>query len=340
MRLSDLFFLAAAAGSAVAAPAKKISKRASAFEWFGANESGAEFGNANIPGVYLIRSPWQGTDYIFPDTSTIQTLIDQGMNIFRVTFLMERLVPDSLSGSFDSNYLNNLTTVVNYITGAGAHAVIDPHNFGRYNGEIISSTSDFQTFWENVAGQFKSNDLVIFDTNNEYHDMDQTLVLDLNQAAIDGIRAGGATSQYIFVEGNSYSGAWTWTDVNDNLKDLTDPQDKIIYEMHQYLDSDGSGTSETCVSTTIGEERVTSATQWLKDNGKVGILGEFAGGVNDDCKTAITGMLDYLADNTDVWKGAMWWAAGPWWGTYIFSLEPPSGTAYTGMMSTLEPYFA
>lgn len=168
--------------------------------------------------------------------------------------------------------------------------------------------------------------------------MDQDLVLKLNQAAIDGIREAGAKSQYIFIEGNSYTGAWTWTDVNDNLKALTDPQDKIVYEMHQYLDSDGSGTSETCVSTTIGKERVTDATQWLKDNNKVGIIGEFAGGVNDNCKTAITGMLDYLGDNSDVWLGALWWGAGPWWGDYIFSMEPPSGTAYTGMLSTLEPY--
>lgn len=170
--------------------------------------------------------------------------------------------------------------------------------------------------------------------------MDQTLVLDLNQAAIDGIRAAGATTQYIFVEGNSYTGAWTWTDVNTNLVNLTDSSDKIVYEMHQYLDSDGSGTSETCVSSTIGQERVESATQWLIDNGKVGILGEFAGGVNDVCIEAVDGMLSYLEENSDVWLGGMWWAAGPWWGDYIFSMEPPSGTAYEGMLSTLEPYFA
>lgn len=82
--------------------------------------------------------------------------------------------------------------------------------------------------------------------------MDQTLVLNLNQAAINGIRSTGATTQYIFVEGNSYSGAWTWTTVNDNLKALTDPSNMIVYEMHQYLDSDGSGTSTACVSSTIG----------------------------------------------------------------------------------------
>lgn len=38
----------------------------------------------------------------------------------------------------------------------------------------------------------------------------ETVVLDLMQACINGVRAAGATSQYIFVEGTSYSGAWTW----------------------------------------------------------------------------------------------------------------------------------
>ncbi|KAJ4187389.1 Endoglucanase gh5-1 [Fusarium falciforme] len=167
--------------------------------------------------------------------------------------------------------------------------------------------------------------------------MDQTLVLKLNQAAIDGIRSTGA-KQYIFVEGNQWSGAWSWPDVNDNMKALTDPEDKIVYQMHQYLDSDSSGTSEACVSSTIGAERVKAATAWLKKNGKVGILGEFAGGANSQCKAAVQGMLDYLEDNSDVWKGVLWWAAGPWWGTYMYSFEPPSGTGYQYYNSLLKSY--
>lgn len=144
----------------------------------------------------------------------------------------------------------------------------------------------------------------------------------MNQAAIDGIRAAGATTQYIAVEGNSYSGAWTWTSVNTNLANLTDSANKLLYEMHQYLDSDGSGTSETCVSSTIGVERVTAATEWLIANGKVGILGEFAGGANSVCQQALTGMLDYMEENSNVWLGALWWAGGPWWGTFSLFFFP------------------
>lgn len=258
--------------------------------------------------------------------------------MFRVAFAMERLVPNTLTNSLEAKYLANLTTTVNAITNAGAYAILDPHNFGRYYGNIITDTTAFQSFWNKVATQFKSNSKVVFDTNNEYHDMDQTLVLNLNQAAINGIRAAGATSQYIFVEGNSYTGAWTWTSVNTNLAALTDPQNKIVYEMHQYLDSDGSGTSATCVSSTIGVERVQAATNWLRQNGKQGIIGEFAGGANSVCKTAVTGLLDHLKANSDVWTGALWWAAGPWWADYIYSFEPPSGTGYTYYNQLLKSY--
>ncbi|KAJ5767763.1 endo-beta-1-4-glucanase B [Penicillium manginii] len=323
--------LLASAVLALAVP-QSHSKRASSFVWFGTSESGAEFGNGNIPGVL-------GTDYIWPDTSAIQTLRDAGMNIFRVPFLMERLVPTTLTSSPNAVYLQSLKSTVEYITSTGAYAIVDPHNFGRYYGNIITSTSDFAAFWTTVAAEFVSNDKVIFDTNNEFNTEDQTLVLDLNQAAINAIRAAGATSQYIFVEGNSWSGAWTWTTVNSNMVNLTDPQKKIVYEMHQYLDSDGSGTSDTCVSSTIGQERVQSATEWLQSNGKLGFLGEFAGGANSVCQSAVTGMLSYMQDNSDVWLGASWWAAGPWWSTYIFSIEPPSGTAYTYYLNLLSAYF-
>lgn len=96
------------------------------------------------------------------------------------------------------------------VLARGAYAIVDPHNYGRYYSNIITDTAGFQAWWKTIATRFATNDHVIFDTNNEYHDMDNTLVGQLNQAAINGIRAAGAKTQYIFVEGNSYTGAWTW----------------------------------------------------------------------------------------------------------------------------------
>jgi len=41
-----------------------------------------------------------------------------------------------------------------------------------------------------------------------------------------------------------------------------------------------------------------AATKWLRDNKKIGLIGEFAGGVNAQCQAAITDMLKYMNDNS------------------------------------------
>lgn len=279
---------------------------------------------------------------------------------------IERLSPTTLGGAFDPDYLGNLTQQVETITALGAYALISPHNYGRYYGEIVTDTAAFGTFHQNIASHFASNPLVMFDTDNEFYGMSQTLVVELNQAAINGIRAAGATSQYITVEGNSYTGAWDWTTATDSagltnggtMGNLTDPSDKILYQMHQYLDDNYSGTSTTCQSSTIFQTSLEAATAWLRANGKKGLIGEFAGADNSVCIEALQGGLSYLLANDDVWTGASFWAAGPWCefkrnpceitrrsqeadigigGDYIFNIEPTQDTTiYSVVLPDME----
>ncbi|KAI1381573.1 glycoside hydrolase family 5 protein [Hypoxylon crocopeplum] len=334
MRFVHLLAGAAAVSGAVAVPTKtKTKKQDSPFLFTGVSESGAEFGNLALPGQL-------GKDYTWPDHTAISTLIQKGFNTFRVAMMMERMIPDKLTGTVNETYAVGLDDIVTYITGQGAYAVIDPHNFGRYYSNIITDVAGFGAWWTTVAKRYATNEKVIFDTNNEFHDEDNALVGQLNQAAIDAIRGAGATSQYIFVEGNSWTGAWHWTSSGtaEAMGKLTDPQDKIVYEMHQYLDSDGSGTSEACVSATIGRERIADATAWLKANGKKGLIGETAGGPNAQCISAVQGMLSYMQENSDVWTGWLWWGAGPWWADYMYGMEPPSGTAYTAVLPSLTQF--
>jgi len=51
--------------------------------------------------------------------------------------------------------------------------------------------------------------------------------------------------------------------------------------------------------------------------------------------TTVCLALKYLSDSTDVWTVPLWWAAGPWWGNYIFTMEPPSGVAFTDILPSL-----
>ncbi|KAF1833352.1 glycoside hydrolase [Decorospora gaudefroyi] len=367
MLFNNLLAAAALASTAFAVPSERRQNSDRKMKWFGINESGAEFGEKNFTGVY-------GREYIWYDFNTIDQFMAEGMNMFRLNFreyslslstltssptpplpptvqklenlltnsiVMERLTPGSLTAPLDPLYMGNLTEQINYITSKGAYAMIQPHNYGRFLGNIITDTAGFKTWWTKVAAPFKDNELVVFDTNNEYHTMPQQLVFDLNQAAIDGIRAAGATKQYITPEGNSWSGAWTWISSGNaaSLINLRDPQDKLIFQMHQYLDSDGSGTSPNCVSGTVLSERLMAATRWLKQNRKQAVLGEFASGVNAQCIAALKDGLAYMGQNSDVWLGSIWWAAGPWWGDYMYSMEPPNGPAWTGILPVIKGYF-
>ena len=91
------------------------------FQFFGVNESGAEFGNNIIPGAL-------GTEYTWPAPSSIDFFMGRGFNTFRVPFLMERVSPPStggLSGPFNATYLSGLKDTVSYITGKGGYAAID-----------------------------------------------------------------------------------------------------------------------------------------------------------------------------------------------------------------------
>lgn len=148
--------------------------------------------------------------------------------------------------------------------------------------------------------------------------------------AIAAIRAAGAAN-LILVPGNAWTGAHAWLDNyygtpnGTVMLGVVDPMNHFAFEVHQYLDSDSSGTSATCVSATIGSQRIAGFTSWLKTNGYRGFLGELGAGNNTTCASAVDDMLDVLDANRDVWMGWAWWAAGPWWGNYMFSIEPDPG---------------
>ncbi|CAG7851754.1 Endo-beta-1,4-glucanase B Short=Endoglucanase B; AltName: Full=Carboxymethylcellulase B; AltName: Full=Cellulase B; Flags: Precursor [Serendipita indica DSM 11827] len=256
-------------------------------------ESSAEFGQTKWPGVL-------GTDYTWPSPSSVDYFMGKGMNTFRIAFLMERMSPIStgLSGSFDSTYLNGLKTIVNYITNKGGYAILDPHNFARYNNAIITP-SQFQTWWKNMASEFSSNANVIFDLNNEPHDMSASDAAALMQAGINGVRASGA-KQLILVEGTSWSGAWTW--VSSGNGDASSPlpiRPTTLRLRCISILTRTAGTSATCVSSTIGVERLTAATNWLKANNLKGFLGEIGAGSNDACIAAVKGALCHLQQQVE-----------------------------------------
>ena len=74
-----------------------------------------------------------------------------------------------------------------------------------------------------------------------------------------------------------------------------------------------------------GVDRVTEITQWAKDHGQHLFLGEVGVGTDQTSLTALGDLLTYIQTHADVWEGVTYWAGGPWWGDYLFSIEPENG---------------
>ena len=288
----------------------------------GVAESGGEFGvysptrtkGTGLPGRF-------GVDYAFLNTTTADIWVDQNhINLFRVAFLLERMCPleYGLGAKFNETYFGFFNDAIQYITvNKGAYAILDPHNYMRYNdpsqqpttGSVIGNTSDptaattaqFQAFWHELACRYAQNEKVIFGIMNEPHDMPTSLVLQNDQAAIDGIRASGAKN-LILAPGNGYTGGHSWNQsaVGDEpsanyLYKLVDPVGNTAIDIHEYLDYDFSGQHQVCNQSFPAN--LAFVTSWLRQHNLKAMVTEFGADNNTMCDTYIRQAVQYMVAN-------------------------------------------
>jgi endoglucanase len=284
-------------------------------DYVGANLVGAEFGEDNLPGTY-------GTDYIYPDASDVDLYAGKGMNIFRVPFRWERM-QRQLYAELDETELGYLKATIAAARERNATVIIDPHNFARYDDgteKIIGVDIEYEAFadfWAKLARECAGDELVWFGLMNEPHHMETETWLDAANAAILAIRQQGANN-LVLVPGSEWTGAHAWFDDyygtpnSEVMPYVVDPEDNFAFELHQYFDAGYSGTSNTCVSETIGVDEVEPVTEWLREQGFRGFFGEFGGSDDPVCLGAMDNLLSHLGENADVWLGWTVWAASQW----------------------------
>jgi len=182
---------------------------------------------------------------------------------------------------------------------------------------------------DGTAAHFKDDTNVVFGLMNEPHDQTATEWLAGANAAIQAIRDQGAT-QKILVPGSYWDGASSWVSSdNDTVvgNGVKDPLHNYAFELHQYLDSHGSGTHDTVVAG-AGSTWLVEATAWARAHGEHLFLTEWGFASNDASMVEGKALNDYVHANGDVWEGSTYWAAGPTWENYMFSVEPTGlGTA-------------
>lgn len=303
----------------------------------GVNQACAEFGS-KLPGTL-------GRDYRFPDTTSLKHFALLGFRATRLPFRWERL-QQTLRGNFDDTYFKALQQTVSYIASLGGVTILDPHNYARYNGAVIGdgvAVDDFIDLWKRLASHYKDDRSVIFALMNEPNQMSTDSWADTAQKTINAIRETGAR-QLVLVPGNAWTnaGSWfaTWYGTANAVafQSFTDPGQNFAFEFHEYLDAKGTGTSEVCDSESHGIDALRPVTKWLQEHGFRGFLGEFGAGNNDVCQRAVDAMLREMEDNSDVWVGWTWWAAGPWWHTKFYNVEPNADGSDKPQTSWLRKY--
>ena len=305
------------------------------------NMAGAEFATSGtrskIPGVI-------GSDYVYATNSQIDAVMQKGWKHIRIPIRHERIVT-GLMGDFRAADIAELDRMIARVISNGGSVNIDVHNYGgfKFNNTDIGYYNHNRTgatnlppdgivdLWKRLAERYKSLTAVSFGIMNEPNRQSASEWRVVADAIVAGIRSTGATN-LITVPGTSWTGAHSWMRSGNAAAMQSFTDTNYAFEMHQYFDADSSGTSADCVSATIGSERLKAATEWMRAKGAKGYLGEYGVADNPTCLAALQDMATYMRANADVWMGSAYWAAGPWWGNYKYSVHPPKGANQTAVV--------
>ncbi|KAF9054456.1 endoglucanase [Panaeolus papilionaceus] len=264
-----------------------------------------------------------------PPISQISHFASQGVNAFRIPW---QLMTPTLGGDIDSAFFSRYDATVQSALGASTqpYVILDLHNYARWNGQIISQggpTDDqFTSLWSQVAAKYKDNSKIIFGIMNEPHDLQSVPTwVESVQAAVNAIREAGATSQYLLLPGSSWSSAEAFpNEAGPLLLQVIDPAggtDKLIFDVHKYLDVDNSGTHTECTTDNVAV--FTTLANFLRENGnRQALLSETGGGNTQSCVTAMGSQLAYIKSNSDVLAGFTIWSAGSFDTTYELTVTP------------------
>ena len=303
--------------------------------YFGVDISGAEWG-ASEQNLY------------YPTPEQLAYYQSKGIRLIRFAFRWETIQP-ALGGELNQAELDRLKKLVKNAANSNIYVILDLHNYCRYkidDSEYIIGSDKLpvkyiKDLWTRLAEEFKSFDNIYgYGIMNEPHNMlPGTPWFNIAQEIINGIRTRD-TGTTIIVGGDSWSSAEGWAKNSDNLKNLVDPNNNIIYEAHQYFDHDSSGKYKASYDDegaypNIGVDRVKPFIDWLKENKVRGFIGEY-GVPGDDPRwlTVLDNFLKYLKDNK---INGTYWAGGPRWGNYKLSIEPDQN-GDKPQMSIVEKY--
>lgn len=295
------------------------------------NVAGAEFGSGSV----------MNKDYVYASNAYFDDMLKLApWKGFRLPFKWPRVQP-ALGGALDAAHVKEIDRIVQHVTGKGLVIVLDGHDYGRRDGEVIDGTGSirrehYADFWSKIAAKWGANPLVWYNTN-EPHDQDAAEWWITAQMMVDAIRKAGGKGK-ILMPGSHWTGAHSFvkTDAGSNSKTYeANPIEDANFaiDVHQYFDTDSSGTKNVVVEGAA--TRVNAITAWAKARGVQLYLGEWAFPDTPEGHREAHAMLRTMADS-GVWIGAAYWASGPWWKKTDWNIVGPGSG--NGQLNTIRKF--
>ncbi len=288
----------------------------------GVNLAGGEFGHEKLPGIV-------NRDYVYPSREDLVYFKSLGMNIVRVPFRWER-IQRQINAPLDIAEVEHLRRVVRTAQSLGICVLLDLHNYGGYHKRVLGTAdlpaAAFVDVWVRLYESFPDADAAAFGLMNEPAALPVPKWIDIAQQTVLALRAAGAKN-LVMVGSGRWSGAHEWQTPFDGVSGATafskfrDPLNNFAVELHQYADANYSGTGPGCIEADRLRAVMARITTWAKQQNRRFFLGEFGVGASPECLAALQGLLEAMQD-ADAWLGWSYWAAGPWWGSYPFSIQP------------------
>lgn len=285
----------------------------------------------SVRGINLVQLPtgWRDghVELQFPGEEHVKYYKSVGFNVIRLPVSWEELQPE-LMGPLSERYVADLMQFLDIARTYQQPVLVEIHNYARYRNQLIGSpavpVAAFTDVWKRLAGALKSHSAVYaYGLMNEPHDTNRTWQ-SVAQYGVDGIRSADM-ERVIYVSGDNWSNSQLWPQVHP-APFVRDPQGRIVYEAHLYLDDDFSGRYQIPLGNVDLQERVktrlTPFIDWLKKNKQRGAITET--GVPSDAvwRPGMEAIWDTTDANCVEW---FLWAGGRWSAGYLLSLEPQNG---------------
>jgi len=292
----------------------------------GVNLAGAEFNSGKLPGKLNF-------DFVYPSTAVLEYFAQKGFRLIRLPITWERYQPEAY-GELDPTNLAQFQRVLSFAADNNLCLWLDLHNYGKYQGmalnKIANASGTLQDFWQRiVAAAGNKQAYLALGLMNEPAALSRASWAAIAQKTVLGLRRN-AVNNLIIVSGGNWSGVHSWfsgstTDPSNAslFAAFQDPLNKMALDVHQYADSNYSGTKVDCISPSTMENFLNKMGSWARQNKKPLLMGEFGLAAETSCLNVMAGMLDVM--KTDPWRGWTYWAAGAWWGAYPFSIHPSNG---------------